>query len=623
MASRYFDRIFSGLPALFAFLFCLSCAAQAPQAAEQQPMSTGGAHQAEFDAQHRPVTAGGTVTTGPVVFKNIAKQAGLTTWRNVTGSLEKRLIIEAKGSGVCLIDFDHDGWLDIYLVNGSTLAAQEGKEPAPHAALFRNNHDGTFTDVSAKAHVTNERWGLGCAVGDYDNDGWPDLYVTDLGANRLYRNNHDGTFTDVAEHAGVALKPDSPEVLADHTGATFGDFDGDGRLDLFVSGYVMYDLKHPPVVGSPSVSSTTCQYRAVNVMCGPRGLQGAEDHLFHNNGDGTFTDVTKKAGVGDPNRFYGLGTVFVDVNNDGKVDLVVADDSTPNYLYINKGDGTFEDASYTSGYAVNQAGREVSNMGIAVGDFENNGHLDLVNTTFSDDYFVVFRNDGTGTFDDVSYEVGVAENTIPFVGFGDGFLDYDNDGWKDLMFINGHVYPGVDKEPGWGLSYAQRPLLFHNNKKGKFEGVPAVEGTGLAETAVGRGAAFGDLFNDGKIDTVVNNLDGQPLLLRNVNADHHHWVDLQLVGGPKSPRDAIGATVYVTANGIRQRGDVFSGASYLSSSDFRAHFGLGDATRIESVEVHWPSGATEAVKPAAVDRIYTITEGKGITEEHCGACGGK
>jgi len=623
MASRYFDKFFCGLPALFIFLVCLSCAGQRKPAAEQQPMGAGSPHQAEFDAQHRPVTAGGTVKTGPIIFQNVARQAGLTTWRNITGGAEKRLIIEAKGSGVCLIDFDRDGWLDIYLVNGSTLAAEEGKEPAPHAALFRNNHDGTFTDVSAKAHVTNERWGLGCAVGDYDNDGWPDLYVTNLGANRLYKNNHDGTFTDAAEHAGVALKPDSPEVLTDHTGATFGDFDGDGRLDLFVSGYVMYDLKHPPVVGSPSVSSTTCQYRAVNVMCGPRGLQGAEDHLFHNNGDGTFTDVTTKAGVGDANRFYGLGAVFVDVNNDGKVDLVVADDSTPNYLYINKGDGTFEDESYTSGYAVNQAGREVSNMGIAVGDFENNGHLDLVNSTFSDDYFVVFRNDGTGTFDDVSYQVGVAESTVPFVGFGDGFLDYDNDGWKDLMFINGHVYPGVDKEPGWGLSYAQRPLLFHNDQKGKFQVVPAVEGTGLAETAVGRGAAFGDLFNDGKIDVVVNNLDGSPLLLRNITADHHHWVDLHLVGGPKSPKDAIGATVYVTANGFRQRGDVFSGASYLSSSDFRVHFGLGDATRIDSVEIRWPSGAAETVKPAGVDRIYTITEEKGITEEHCGACGGK
>ena len=595
---------------------------QQPNPAEP-PMTAATPQNTPRDAQHRPVTAGGTVKAGPIVFDDVAAKAGLASWHNVTGGAEKKLIIEAKGSGVCLLDFDRDGWLDIYLVNGSTFEAQAGKAAAPHAALFRNNHDGTFTDVTEKAHVTNERWGLGCAVGDYDNDGWPDLYVTNLGANRLYHNNHDGTFTDVAEKAGVDLKGDSPDVLADHTGATFGDYDGDGRLDLFVAGYVMYDFKHPPVAGSTSVKPATCQYRAVNVMCGPRGLEGAEDHLFHNNGDGTFTEVSKKAGVSDPNHFYGLGTVFVDVNGDGKVDLVVANDSTPNYLYLNKGDGTFEDANYTSGYAVNEAGREVSNMGIAVGDYENNGHLDLVNTVFSDDYNVVFRNDGTGTFEDVSYAVGVAQPTIPFVGFGDGFLDYDNDGWKDLLFVNGHVYPSVDQDPDWGMSYKQRPLLLHNTGKGKFEVVPAVEGTGLAVTVVGRGAAFGDLFNDGKIDVVANVLDGPPLLLRNVSADHHHWVELRLVGGMKSPRDAIGATVYLRANGMRQRGDVMSGASYLSSSDMRLHFGVGDATNVDAVEIHWPGGAVETLKPAGVDRIYTIEEGKGIRGELCPACAAK
>ncbi len=597
-----------------------------PHASDQdsrQGMKSAAEQTGQYDAQHRPITAGGTVKTGPIVFENFAAQAGLTTWRNVTGGPEKKLIIEAKGSGVCLIDFDRDGWLDIYLVNGSTFEAQAGKAAAPHAALFRNNHNGTFTDVTEKAHVTNERWGLGCAVGDYDNDGWPDLYVTNLGTNRLYHNNHDGTFTDVAEKAGIDLRGNSADVAADHTGATFGDFDGDGRLDLFVAGYVMYDFKNPPVMGAKSVKSTTCQYRAVNVMCGPRGLEGAEDHLFHNNGDGTFTDVSKKAGVNDSNRFYGLGAVFVDVNGDGKVDLAVADDSTPNYLYINNGDGTFEDASYTSGFAVNEAGREVANMGLAVGDYENNGHVDIVSTTFSDDYFVVFHNDGMGGFEDVSYRVGVAQPTIPFVGFGDGFLDYDNDGWKDLLFANGHVYPSVDNEPGWGMSYAQRPLLFHNDGKGKFEVVPAVEGSGLAVTAVGRGAAFGDLFNDGKIDVVINNLDGPPLLLRNVNMDHHHWIALQLVGGQKSPRDAVGATVYVTANGMRQRGDVMSGGGYLSSNDMRVHFGLGNATKVDAVEIHWPSGAVETVKPAAVDRIYTVEEGKGVTGQMCRGCESK
>jgi hypothetical protein len=623
LSSISFERLRSRVLALglIPLLLMYGTEVQAQQAA--QPMASPAAQTGQYDAQHRPITAGGTVKAGPIVFENFAAQAGLTSWRNATGGADKKLIIEAKGSGVCLIDFDRDGWLDIYLVNGSTFEAQAGKSPAPHAALFRNNHDGTFTDVTEKAHATNERWGLGCAVGDFDNDDWPDLYVTNLGANRLYRNNHDGTFTDVAEKAGVDLKGEAADVVTDHTGATFGDFDGDGLLDLFVAGYVMYDFKNPPVVGSKSVKSTTCQYRAVNVMCGPRGLEGAEDHLFHNNGDGTFTDVSKKAGVDDPNHFYGLGAVFVDVNGDGKVDLAVANDSTPNYLYINKGDGTFEDASYTSGFAVNEAGREVANMGLAVGDYENNGHVDIVSTTFSDDYKVVFRNDGKGMFEDVSYRVGVAQPTIPFVGFGDGFLDYDNDGWKDLLFANGHVYPGVETEAGWGMSYAQRPLLFHNDGKGKFEVVPAVEGSGLAVTGVGRGAAFGDLFNDGKIDSVINNLDGPPLLLRNVNMDHHHWIAVHLAGGKKSPRDAVGATVYVTANGLRQRDDVMSGGSYLSSNDMRLHFGLGDATKVDAVEIHWPSGAVETVKIAGVDRIYTIEEGKGVTGELCRGCAKK
>jgi hypothetical protein len=589
-------------------------------AAQQTGMATGAAQKAEFDAQHRPITAGGFVKTGPVVFQDVASQAGLTHWRNRTGTPEKRFIIEAKGSGVCLIDYDRDGWLDIYLVNGSTFAAHDGKEESPHAALFHNNHDGTFTDVAAKAGVANDRWGLGCAVGDYDNDGWPDLYVTNVGVNRLYHNNRDGTFTDVAQKAGVALDSGSADVAVDHTGATFGDYDGDGRLDLFVAGYIRYDFQHPPAAGSTAAGASLCQYRGVSVMCGPRGLEGAGDHLFHNNGDGTFTDVSVKAGVSDPSGFYGLGALFVDVNNDGKPDLVVANDSTPNYLYINKGDGTFDDQSYMSGFALNQDGREVANMGLAAGDYENNGHLDLVSTDFSDDYDVVFHNDGSGNFADLSYKSGIAAPTIPFVGFADGFLDYDNDGWKDLFIVDGNVYPQADLHPEWGMSYAQRPLLFHNQHDGTFALVPAVEGTGLAEVGAGRGAAFGDLFNDGKIDVVINNLDGVPMLLRNVSDDRHHWIELSLIGGPKSPRDAVGATVYLTAGGLRQRGDVLSGGSYLSSSDLRVHFGLGDASKVDGVEIHWPSGKVEKLTLRSVDRILTIEEGKGVVGELCAAC---
>ena len=579
------------------------------EAAPQTPgvVSTGGAHAAVLDAEKRPITAGGFVKDGPVIFEDVAEKSGLARWRHVMGTPERSFILETVGSGVALLDYDNDGWLDIYLVNGSTYDAMSGKAQAPHAALFHNNHDGTFTDVAAKAGVTNDRWGFGVAVGDYDNDGWPDLYVTNFGKNRLYHNNHDGTFTDVAEKAGVALGNWS-------TGATFGDYDGDGRLDLFVPGYVHYDLDHPPVPGSAAVAFSTCEFRAIKVMCGPRGLKGEPDHLFHNNGDGTFTDVSAKAGVSDPNNYYGLTAVFADVNNDGRVDLMVANDSTPNYLYINKGDGTFEDASYASGYALNENGRETASMGIAVGDYRNNGLLDLYNTVFSDDYNPLYRNDGGGNFTDVSYQTGIAEVTIPFLGWGTGFLDYDNDGWKDLLVANGHVYPAVDKSD-WGTTFAERPLLFRNIQHDKFELAPAREGTGLARLLTARGAAFGDLFNDGKISVVINQLGDVPALLRNVNPDHSHWVGFHLIGGPKSPRDAIGSAVYLTAGGIRQRGDVISGGSFASSNDPRVHFGLGINTKIENLEVHWPSGAIERLSVPAVDRFFTLIEGKGIAPE--------
>ena len=550
-----------------------------------------------------PITAGGIVTSGPIVFQDITEKAGLNTWRHKAGTPEKRVILDAKGPGVALIDYDNDGWLDIYLVNGSTVEALDGKEPAPHAALFHNNHDGTFTDVAEKAGVTNDRWGYGVVVADYDNDGWPDIYVTNYGKNRLYHNNHNGTFTDLAEKAGVTVGTWS-------TGATFGDYDGDGHLDLFVAGYISLDIHNPPIAGTKQVSFANCVYHGSPVMCGPKGLRGERDHLFHNNGDGTFTDVSDKLGVGDENRFYGLGALFVDVTGDGHPDLLVANDSSPNYLYINKGNGTFEDQSYLSGFALNAEGREAANMGLATGDYENNGHVAVVSTTFSEDYDILFQNDGTGTFTDVSKQAGIQDITMPFVGFGDAFLDYDNDGWKDLIIANGHVYPGVDAHPEWGTTYGQRPLLFRNLKNGKFEVVPAVEGTGLATISVGRGLAIGDIFNDGKIDVVIANMDQSPVLLRNVNPDKHHWAEFKLVGGPKSPRDATGATVYLTAGGVRQRADVLSGGSYLSSNDMRVHFGLGDAAKIDAIEVHWPSGLVQKIAPTPIDRILTIVEGK-------------
>ena len=571
---------------------------------------------AVYDEQKRPITAGGFVDTGTVVFEDYTKKAGLSGWIHKMGVPEKKFILETNGSGVALLDYDNDGWLDIYLVNGSTFAALDGKEETPHAALFHNNHDGTFTDVAAKAGVTNDRWGYGVSVADYDNDGWPDIYVGNYGKNRLYHNNHDGTFTDVAEKAGVALGNWSP-------GSSWGDYDGDGRLDLYVTGYVHFDRDNPPIAGTKAVGYAFCQYRGAAVNCGPRGLKGEADHLFHNNGDGTFTDVTVKAGVEDKELYYGFAVIFVDINGDGKPDLVVGNDSEPNFLYINKGDGTFDDQSYVSGFALNKDGREIASMGIAAGDYENNGLIDFFVSDFGDDYKVLYHNDGDASFSDVSYKAGIAQTTIPFVGWGDGFLDYDNDGWLDLFEANGHVYPEVDQHD-WGTTFAERPLLFHNEQGKIFTYVPAVRGSGLAVVVPARGAAFGDLFNDGKIDVVINPVDGPPVLLRNVNPDHHHWVEMKLVGGgktatnPGSPRDATCATVYLKANGMRMRQDVLSSGSYISSNDRRLHFGLGDATDAGTAEIHWPSGAKETVKLPAADRIYTIEEGKGITGALCG-----
>jgi hypothetical protein len=582
--------------------------AEAQQPGNTMSVSTGEAHAAVLDAQHRPITAGGFVTNGPIVFQDVAAAAGLTTWTHHMGTPQKDLILETVGSGVALLDYDNDGWLDIYLVNGSTFDALSGKTTPPHAALFHNNHDGTFTDVAEKAGVGNDRWGVGAVVGDFDNDGWPDIYVTNYGGNRLYHNNHDGTFTDVAEKAGVTLGNWS-------TGATWGDYDGDGLLDLFVPGYVHFEPS------DRSKLAGLCLFRGIKVMCGPRGLRGEPDHLFHNNGDGTFTDVSEKAGVSDANHYYGLASLFIDVNGDGRPDLLVANDSTPNYLYINKGDGTFEDDSYTSGFALNESGREIASMGIAAGDLSHKGSVDLYITTFSDDYNPLYRNDGSGNFTDTSYQDGIAAPTIPFLGWGDGFFDYDNDGWLDIFVANGHVYPTVDAQ-NWGTTWAERPLLFHN-QAGKLTLVPAVENTGLAKLASARGMAFGDLFNDGHIDVVVNNMDGTPSLFRNVVKNDNHWIAFRLIGSQeisplkrRSPMDAVGATVYLTAGGMRQRFDVTAGGSFASSSDQRPHFGLGKSTRIDKLEIVWPSGRIEQItQPLSVDRFYTIQEQRGIVKD--------
>jgi hypothetical protein len=551
-------------------------------------------HPAVFDAQHRPITAGGFVEGAPTVFEDITHQSGLDQFHHQSGNPPNANILEVDGSGVALLDYDNDGWLDIYLLNGSTLAAYKGKEPAPRAMLLHNNHDGTFTDVTEKAGVANQRWGFGVAVGDYDNDGWQDIYVANYGKNRLYHNNHDGTFTDVAVKAGVALGDWS-------TGPSWGDYDHDGRLDLFVPGYGKFDVDHPQ----------SCDFQGTQVACGPLGLSGEHDHLFHNNGNGTFTNVSVKAGVSDPKAYYGFASTFVDVDDDGWVDLLVANDSRPNYLYRNRHNGTFEDAGYLSGFAVTEDGRLMASMGIAVGDYNRDGKVDFYVSNFSDDYSVLFRNDGNGIFSDVTFQAGLVEPTIPFLKWGTGFLDFDNDGLLDLFVANGHVFPVVDKQ-NWGTTWAERPQLFRNLDGVKFQEVPPAVESGLADVIPARGAAFGDLFNDGHIDVVINNLDSTPTLLRNVVKNGNHWVALKLIGGPKSPRDAIGAKVFLTAAGVRQRADVFSGGSYGSNSDPRVHFGLGSAAQVDKVEIQWPSGKKQEVGVPGVDQIFTVDEVKGL-----------
>ncbi len=606
---------FSPVRVLLLLAVCETRAAMPASAQQQSPeksqapvqmggMSTGPAHAPVKDAESRPITAGGFVDGAPVIFLDVTSKAGVDKFRHRMGTPAKRTILETPGSGVALLDYDNDGWPDIYLVNGSTFAALQGKEQPPRAMLFHNNHDGTFTDVTDKAGVANERWGFAATVGDYDNDDWPDIFVSNFGKNRLYHNNHDGTFTDMAEKAGVALGGWS-------TGATWGDYDHDGYLDLFVPGYVKFDPENPPLPGRGGLPAGYCQFRGIEVMCGPRGLPGESDHLFHNNGDGTFTDVSVKAGLADTQGYYGLSSVFVDVDDDGWLDLLVANDSVPKYLYRNKHDGTFEDFSYLSGFALSDDGREQAAMGIAVGDYNRDGKVDFCITNFSDDYDTLYRNEGDATFSDVSYRAGIANLTIPFLGWGIGFLDYDNDGLLDIFIANGHVYPGVDQQD-WGTTWAQRPLLLHNTDGSKFQEVPPATGSGLADVVPARGAAFGDFFNDGHVDVILNNMDSTPALLRNMVKTSNHWLTLKLVGGAGGPRDAIGAKVFVTSGGIRQRADVFSGGSYASSSDQRLHFGLGPATKTDKVKIYWPSGKKEEVVVPSVDRILTIVESKGI-----------
>ena len=521
-----------------------------------------------------------------------------------TSDPSKKYIVESMSGGVILIDYNRDGWPDIYFTNAPTVAEAVADPKTlggakSLGALYHNNHDGTFTDVTAKSGLDKPCFAMGGAVGDYNNDGWPDIYLTCLGGNILYRNNGDGTFTDVTAKAGVADGRWS-------TGASFGDYDGDGFLDLMVTNYVDFRLNDMPGFGS----APNCMYRGIAVQCGPRGLRGAGDSLFHNNGDGTFTNVAKEAGVDDPDGYYGMSVIWADFNNTGRPDIYVANDSTPKFLYKNLGNGKFKDIGLQSGTAVSEDGSEQASMGIAVGDYSHTGRPSLYVTNFSDENDLLFHNDGDWNFSEDSYPSGLALPSLPYVKWGTAFADFDNDGWLDLLTVDGHVYPQVDSLPS-GARYREPKVLSMNQKDGTFCDASTQAGPALMEKRVSRGLAVGDLFNNGRMDAIVGDIDGGPMLLKNEGISGRHWVSFELAG-TKSNRLAIGVRLKLVAGGMTQTDEIHSGGSYLSQNDLRVHFGLGSATKIDSLEIRWPSGKVETVTNLDADKFYSVLEGQGI-----------
>ena len=535
-------------------------------------------------------------------FTDIAGKSGLTI-ENVFGGKEtKKYIIETTGTGVAIFDYDNDGWPDIFIVNGTTLeGSPPGKGPTSH--LYRNNHDGTFKDVTVEAGLIATGWGQGVCVGDYDNDGWEDLYVTYYGKNRLY-HNQKGVFTEVAQQAGVAGSGKSWG-----TGCAFVDYDRDRLLDLIVANYVDFDLSTAPAPGARA----SCVWKGVPVMCGPRGLPGAKNILYRNRGNGTFEDVTVKAHLDRTDGHYSLGISTLDFDDDGWPDIYVACDSTPSILYHNNRDGTFTDVAVTAGAAFNEDGREQAGMGTSVADFNGDGRLDILKTNFSDDTSTLYRNNGDGTFEDATFAAGLGLHT-QYLGWGTMFFDFDNDGWPDLIVANGHVYPEVDKYH-LGSNYQEPRILYHNNGNGTFTDISASAGVGITSAASSRGLAVGDLWNDGKLSVVISNMNSPPSLLVNQIRSSNHWIGIQTVG-TRSNRDGIGAGITVNIGKRRLVDEVRSGSSYISNSDRRVHFGLGTAERVDSVQVRWPSGLVEQFNNVTVDSIHSLTEGSGVAMNH-------
>ena len=529
-----------------------------------------------------------------VLFRDVTRDAGVTFRHHAAP--EKKYIVESMSGGVALFDYDNDGRPDIYFVDSLTVDTANRPEAA-RSALYRNRGGMKFEDVTDRAGLAHPGWAMGVCTADVDGDGWQDLYVTGLGGNRLYHNNHDGTFADITDRAGVRGGGWS-------AGCGFADYDHDGRLDLFVSRYVKIDLAHLPEFGKDK----TCEYRGVAVQCGPRGLEGESDLLFHNDGGGRFSEVAAKAGVADPKGYFGLGVAWFDANADGWADLYVANDSTANFLYLNQKDGTFKDAAFPMGVAVSEDGAEQGSMGVALGDYDRSGRFSLFVTNFAEEYNALYHAEGDH-FSDASFRSRTAAISLPYVGWGDAFIDYDNDRWLDLIAVNGHVYPQLDRvRMGASAGYRQRKLLYHNRGDGTFDEVAAKYGSALMEERVSRGLAAGDLDNDGGIDIVINDLDGAPQVLHNELAGRGHWLIVKLRGAAPAT-DAIGAIVTVKTGAVVQRTLVQSGTSYLSQNDMRQHFGLGTAESADSIEVTWPDGTTSRREGVKADQVIEVVQG--------------